>query len=144
MTRSGSGEGDPGAVNPAPVATVERDLVAELADLPVVHREGIMRKLSAGQRNELRDRWRHWAHDGQYPPEGDWRIWLIRAGRGFGKTRAGAEWVSQIARDDPTARIALVGATIDDVRRVMVQGESGLIAVDRSAGDGADASGAGG
>ncbi|RKE53817.1 MULTISPECIES: terminase family protein [unclassified Sphingomonas] len=129
MTRSGSGEGDPGAVDPAPVATVERDLVAELADLPVVHRAGIMRKLSVGQRNELRDRWRHWAHDGQYPPEGDWRIWLIRAGRGFGKTRAGAEWVSQIARDDPTARIALVGATIDDVRRVMVQGESGLIAV---------------
>ncbi len=129
MTRSGSGEGDPGAVDPAPVATVVRDLVAELADLPVVHRAGIMRKLSVGQRNELRDRWRHWAHDGQYPPEGDWRIWLIRAGRGFGKTRAGAEWVSQIARDDPTARIALVGATIDDVRRVMVQGESGLIAV---------------
>jgi len=129
LTRSGSGEGGPQAGDPSSVATVVRDLVAELADLPVVHRAGIMRKLSVGQRNELRDRWRHWAHDGQYPPEGDWRIWLIRAGRGFGKTRAGAEWVSQIARDDPTARIALVGATIDDVRRVMVQGESGLIAV---------------
>ncbi len=106
-----------------------RDLVAELADLPVVYRASVVQKLTIGQRNELRDRWRHWAHDGQYPPEGDWRVWLIRAGRGFGKTRAGAEWVSQIARADPTARIALVGATIDDVRRVMIQGESGLIAV---------------
>lgn len=66
MTRSGRGEGDPGAVDASSVATVERDLVAELADLPVVHRAGIMRKLSVGQRNELRDRWRHWAHEGGF------------------------------------------------------------------------------
>lgn len=63
------------------------------------------------------------------PPEGDWRVWLIRAGRGFGKTRAGAEWVSAYARAHPGARIALVGATIEDVRRVMIEGPSGLIAV---------------
>ena len=107
----------------------DRDLVAELARLPIVHRAEIVRKLTRGQRNELRDRWRHWAHAGQYPPEGDWRIWLIRAGRGFGKTRAGAEWVWQVARAYPDARIALVGATLDDVRRVMIEGESGLIAV---------------
>ncbi|MES3153798.1 DNA-packaging protein [Sphingomonas faeni] len=108
-----------------------RDVVAELASLPVAHRGNLVRKLTIGQRNELRDRWRHWAHEGQYPPEGDWRIWLIRAGRGFGKTRAGAEWVCQIARADPNARIALVGATLDDVRRVMIEGESGLMTVAR-------------
>ncbi len=124
-TGTGTGTGEQGAEDPAE----GRDVVTELARLPVVQRAEIVRKLSVGQRNELRDRWRNWAHAGQYPPAGDWRIWLIRAGRGFGKTRAGAEWVSQIARDDPKARIALIGATIDDVRRVMIQGESGLIAV---------------
>ena len=56
-------------------------------------------------------------------------MWLIRAGRGFGKTRAGAEWVSDIARTVKNARIALVGATAQDVRRVMIEGESGLLAV---------------
>ena len=73
--------------------------------------------------------WRFSAHKGQYRPGGDWRVWLIRAGRGFGKTRAGAEWVSQIAREVPGARIALVGATIEDVSRVMVEGDSGILSV---------------
>ncbi|WP_353205244.1 terminase family protein, partial [Sphingomonas sp.] len=73
--------------------------------------------------------WWLWAHRGQIAPPGDWRVWLIRAGRGFGKTRAGAEWVSEIARTTAKARIALVGATAQDVRRVMIEGESGLLAV---------------
>lgn len=51
------------------------------------------------------------------------------AGRGFGKTRIGAEWVRTAAERDPGLRIALVGATPDDVRRVMIEGESGLLAV---------------
>ncbi|MGJ3629186.1 terminase large subunit domain-containing protein [Sphingomonas sp. MMS24-JH45] len=55
-------------------------------------------------------------------------MWLIRAGRGFGKTRAGAQWVNDLAEATPGARIALVGATIDDARRVMVQGPSGVVA----------------
>jgi len=78
--------------------------------------------------------WASWAHPGQLAPEGDWRVWLIQAGRGFGKTRAGAEWVAAIARTRPEARIALVGATADDARRVMVEGPSGLLAVARYAG----------
>lgn len=68
------------------------------------------------------------AHDGQMPPDGNWRIWLIMAGRGFGKTRAGAEWVKAVAETNPDARIALVGATLGDARSVMVEGESGIIA----------------
>ena len=56
-------------------------------------------------------------------------MWIIQAGRGYGKTRAGAEWVSALARADHTLRFALVGATVDDVRKVMIEGESGLIAV---------------
>ncbi len=76
-------------------------------------------------------RWYRFENDGQCEPPGDWRVWLIQAGRGFGKTRAGAEWVSQVARDIPGARIALVAATMADGQRVMIEGPSGLIAVAR-------------
>ena len=67
------------------------------------------------------------AHPGRQPPDGDWRTWLIMAGRGFGKTRAGAEWVRAVA-EDGEARIALVAATLGEARSVMVEGESGLLA----------------
>jgi hypothetical protein len=72
--------------------------------------------------------WRLHAHPGQVPPEGDWLVWLVMGGRGFGKTRAGAEWVRTIVEQDPFARIALVGASLGEVRSVMVEGESGIIA----------------
>ena len=72
--------------------------------------------------------WQGWARDAQLPPEKAWRTWLICAGRGFGKTRAGAEWVRDVARHDGDARIALVGATLAEVRNVMVEGDSGVLA----------------
>ncbi|CAA9487025.1 MAG: Gene Transfer Agent terminase protein [uncultured Sphingomonadaceae bacterium] len=53
------------------------------------------------------------------------------AGRGFGKTRAGAEWVLELARGEPEARIALVGASAAEGRAVMVEGSSGLLALAR-------------
>jgi len=59
-------------------------------------------------------------------------VWPVIAGRGFGKTRVGAEWVAQRARDHPEARIALVGGTLDEVVQVMIEGDSGLIAHARS------------
>ena len=71
-----------------------------------------------------------WAHEGQRPPEGeDWRVWLLMAGRGFGKTRAGAEWICRMASRRPGLRIALVGATMADARGIMVEGVSGLLKV---------------
>lgn len=76
-------------------------------------------------------------HPGQLPPDctstgSEWRTWLIIAGRGFGKTRAGAEWVLSLVRATPKSdchllRIALVAATLDEARRVMVEGPSGLL-----------------
>ena len=74
------------------------------------------------------------AHDHQRPPERansgqDWTTWLILGGRGAGKTRAGAEWVRGIATTDKTARIALIGETEHEVREVMIEGVSGLLAV---------------
>ena len=67
-------------------------------------------------------------------PEGDWNAWVILGGRGAGKTRAGSEWVrAQVEGASPVdigkaRRVALVGATLDQVREVMVFGESGILA----------------
>ncbi len=108
---------------------IAEDPVDFLALLDEADREYILNGLSARQRRELNERWQQWAHDGQNPDDGDWRIWLIMAGRGYGKTRAGSEWISRLARADESLRFALVGATVDDVRKVMVEGESGLISV---------------
>jgi len=72
----------------------------------------------------------HWAaHDGQKPPDTDWRTWLVLGGRGGGKTRAGAEWVAKQAWS--VGRIALVGQSLHDVREVMIEGPSGLRALPR-------------
>lgn len=103
--------------------------LAELLALDPAERHERLRKLSARQRQEFRHHWQLWASPAQVPPACDWRIWLIMAGRGFGKTRAGAEWVRFIADHDPQARIALVGATLGEVRSVMVEGESGILAI---------------
>ena len=71
-----------------------------------------------------------WTNDGQQEPRSDgWRTWLMLAGRGFGKTRAGAEWVFRLASARPGVRIALIGATIQDARSIMVEGTSGLLKV---------------
>jgi predicted phage terminase large subunit-like protein len=80
--------------------------------------------------NVLADDWQTKARPEQLPPPGDWwTIWLILAGRGFGKTRTGAEWVRGLAEAATAHRIALVGPTASDVRDVMVEGESGILAI---------------
>ena len=73
---------------------------------------------------------RHWH---QMAPPGDWTTWLMLGGRGAGKTRAGAEWVKEFAESSKAKQgpIALVGETEHDVREVMVEGVSGLLAVHR-------------
>ncbi len=70
--------------------------------------------------------WSFWARPEQAPPAGDWIIWLILAGRGAGKTRAGAEAVRNWVQTYPI--VNLIGATVADVRDTMVRGESGILA----------------
>ena len=108
------------------------DVLGQLSGLRPGQLRRLMRDLSGRHRRELIERWQGWAQEGQCEPPGDWRIWMIRAGRGFGKTRAGAEWISEWARMLPGARIALVAANDADGRRVMIEGPSGLLAVARS------------
>ncbi len=104
-------------------------LMAELLKQPEAERLAWLRRLPPEAKEEFAHIWPLWARAAQLPPPGDWQLWLILAGRGFGKTRAGAEWVRDIAERDPTARIALVGASLGEVRSVMVEGESGLLSI---------------
>jgi predicted phage terminase large subunit-like protein len=74
--------------------------------------------------------WEATARPNQLPPPGDWwQIWLLLAGRGFGKTRTLAEWVCAQVASGQARRIALVAATAADARDVLVEGESGILSV---------------
>jgi phage terminase large subunit-like protein len=77
-----------------------------------------------------RYRWeRQLARENQLPPAGDWQTWMVLAGRGFGKTRMGAEWVAHQAWKHDKTRWAVVAPTFSDARDVCVEGESGLKAI---------------
>ena len=97
-------------------------------------RAAFLNNLSDGALIALPFLFEFWALDHQLPPDGDWRTWVIMGGRGAGKTRAGSEWVRAEVEGagplDPgrSKRVALVGETIDQVREVMIFGESGILA----------------
>lgn len=78
---------------------------------------------------ELLYTWRVWARPEQLAPSGEgWQFWLILAGRGWGKTKTGAEWVHEEVERRGPCRVALIGPTAADVRDVMISGISGLLA----------------
>jgi len=92
-------------------------------------------------RRALWEQWVWQAHGGQEEPRADilgeraphgWRLWLLMAGRGFGKTRTGAEWIWARVRENPGAQVALVGASEAEAVRVMIDGPSGILATARS------------
>jgi phage terminase large subunit-like protein len=105
----------------------ERSPAEWLASLPEAHRAKILTELSDAEAKSLRWNWRFWARPKQIAPPGKWVIWLIMAGRGFGKTRLGAEWIRERVNSGKSRRIALVAETAADARDVMVEGESGLL-----------------
>lgn len=102
-------------------------MAGSFGSLPPAEQAAILNELSGDELAALEYDWPFWARPNQLPPPGDWGTWLLLAGRGFGKTRTGAEWVRSITSD--CGRIALVGPTAADVRDVIVEGESGLLAV---------------
>ena len=101
-----------------------------LASQPREAWQSFLAGLRPAEKRQLEHQWRGWlARPNQLAPPGDWRVWLILAGRGFGKTRAGAEWVREQVESNRVGRIALVGETSADVRSVMIEGESGILAI---------------
>lgn len=78
----------------------------------------------------LQYHWSFWARPNQLPPaDGDWLVWFFHAGRGAGKSKSGAEWVRTQIETGACRRMALVGASMNDVVSVMVEGPSGLLAI---------------
>jgi phage terminase large subunit-like protein len=98
-----------------------------LRDLPPDRAKELLSKLTPKQANDLKYNWEFWARPEQMAPLGtDWNVWFINAGRGFGKTRAGVEWVREQVKLGKK-RIAAVASTNSDIERVMVKGESGFL-----------------
>jgi len=101
-------------------------LIASLSD---AERKAWVSSLTKEQAAALRWEWAFFARPEQLAPEGNWDTWLILSGRGWGKSRTGAEWVRSLAESGKAKRIALVGATAADVRDVMIEGESGIMSI---------------
>lgn len=107
---------DPAKMSPAEI----------LAMLPIDEQNEMLAEMDA---EKLLYDWNFWGRPNQHAPTCAWNIWLIMAGRGYGKTRAGAEWVRAMAMKYPGCRIALVGRTAADTIGVMINGDSGIIAI---------------
>ena len=122
---------------PMPSTLIRRERMSDVdwlvSEGPETQNE-FLDSLSDGELLALPYLFEFWAMEHQLPPEGDWRSWVILGGRGAGKTRAGAEWVrTQVEGSRPLdegtcSRLALIGETIDQVRDVMIFGESGIMA----------------
>jgi len=101
----------------------------DLRKLPKAKVNELFAYLGPAKVDELQHDWSFWGRDAQFPPtDNDWNTWLINAGRGFGKTRCGAEWVREQVKNGHK-RIACVASTNSDIERVMVKGESGFLSV---------------
>lgn len=107
---------------------MKHSLIESLASLPERERAAILASLTEQQAEELLWDWRAWARPEQIAPDGEWLTWAVIAGRGFGKSRTGAEWVREEEQAGRATRIALIGETAKDTRDVMVEGPSGLLA----------------
>jgi phage terminase large subunit-like protein len=97
---------------------------------PTARKKKFLAKLSTTERAALNYAWWFWARDNQLPPDDDdWLVFLLLAGRGFGKSRALSEWVRHRIESGRSQRMALVGSTAADVRDVMIFGDSGIMNV---------------
>ena len=125
---------------PERLLPADLDVRSYLLELPAPRRKRAVEALGPDNWDSFDAAWPHWAHDGQLapPPLADgtpWSTWVIKAGRGFGKTRAGAEWIAALVAAPENGgsavalSIALVGASLEDARKVMIEGRSGLVEV---------------
>lgn len=102
----------------------------QLASLPRADQTAFLASLTDAEAGVLLTDWRGFlARPDQISPSGDWDVWLALAGRGFGKTRMGSEWVREEVKAGRASRIALIAETAADARDVVVEGDSGILAV---------------
>lgn len=117
---------------PKPVLTKKPKYPLTPERLALIKRlgEALKKELARRKRAELRYDWSVCARKTQRIPTSDhWQTWLILAGRGFGKTRTGAETVRQLVMTKQVRYVGLIGQSMVEAASVMVQGESGLLNV---------------
>jgi phage terminase large subunit-like protein len=112
--------------NPDPSATTS--LAARLASLPEQTRREVLSGMAPAELAALQHCWQLWARPDQLPPPGDWRTWLLLGGRGSGKTRSASEWIRAEVEVGRRTQIGIIGPTSDSIRRIQVQGPSGILA----------------
>jgi phage terminase large subunit-like protein len=95
--------------------------------LPASERAEVLKGLTKQEIRRLEYDWAFWARQNQKTPPGDWITWLVLAGRGYGKTRVGAEQILQW-KAEGVKRFTLMGKTPGEARDVMILGESGILA----------------
>jgi phage terminase large subunit-like protein len=100
-----------------------------LSSLPQAAQAEFLDSLSQQELLALQFDWQFWARTKQITPPGNWNVWLNLAGRGYGKTRVGCEWVREQIEAGACKRIAIVAPTAADCRKVIVEGESGILAI---------------
>lgn len=105
----------------------EKSLAVWLSEQPADLRDKWLNSLTDKETSEMEYAWAFWARPEQLAPPGEYLTWLIMSGRGWGKTRTGAEWVRSNVHK--YGRWALVGPTAGDVRDIMVEGDSGILSV---------------
>lgn len=105
-----------------------KPLITRLAKKKKSLRHEILESLPKEKLLELKYSWEVRARLEQLSPSGDWTFWLVMAGRGFGKTRTGAEWIIEQVRQGFT-KIGLIGPTASAVRDIMIEGDSGILTI---------------
>lgn len=109
-----------------------KSLKETLALTPTAQREELLAQWDDEMvESALRDAWWFTGRPEQFPPPGDWLIWLLMAGRGWGKTRTGAEWLIEAVEAEPEVNgvpteWAVIGETFPEVRDVCLDGPAGI------------------
>ena len=117
---------------PSAKADVEKDVEVSIEEEnPVATQQEEPSDSKSAQLLQKSSSWEETARENQLMPKGDWRIWMMLAGRGFGKTRAAAEAVRKLVLSGKYKRVALIANTIEEAKQVMVNGVSGLQAISK-------------
>lgn len=118
-------------VTPSSSPSRNRSTADWVRSLPPELKESFLRRVAPTptERGLLLYDWSFWGRPDQHEPPGRWNTWLILSGRGWGKSRTGAEWVRRQVEHGRCKRLALVARTAADVRDVVVEGESGILAI---------------
>jgi phage terminase large subunit-like protein len=103
-------------------------IVDRISQLPKPERDALVRSLSPEKAIALRYDWQSWARPNQLPPPGSWSYWMVKAGRGFGKTRTGSETLRQKIKDG-VKQANIIVRTVGDIEKVLVRSSGGVLKV---------------